>query len=244
MKLQRHRPESGFTLLEVMLAVMLLAAVMTAIYFTWTAGLQGWKSGAEAADSLQKTRAILDGVGEMLRGAVYYDQSDEDEVNDALYALEGIHGTYGDNDADSVTFVTMSSRFLRPYEAERMPWRRVRFSLEQDEQRRPFLAMFSFNALGTEEDEPLPQKLSDDVIGFRVRYYDQDVDEWEEDWSDATSLPSQVEVTITYQLEGGAKHVVQQCVTPLPACDAVEQQQQARKQSKARARPPKVNPKK
>lgn len=208
-----------------MLAVVLLAAVTTCIYYTWSVGLRGWKDGSDAADSLQKTRAIAEGISEMVRGAVLYNQSDEDTENDNLYTFEGIHGTYGENDADSLTFVTLSSRFLRPYEAERSPLRRVRISLEQDENRKPYLAMFSFNALKIQDEEPAPQKLSDDVVGFRVRYYDREVDEWQEDWADASSLPSQVEITVSYLTESGQTQVSQQCITPLPAREAADVQE-------------------
>src|ERR1043166_4298187 len=99
-----------------MLAVILLAAVMTAVYLTWSTGLQGWKAASDAADNLQKTRAILDGIAEMVRAAAYYDQGEEGHAVDNLYLFEGVHGTIGDNDADSIHFVTLSSRFLRPYE--------------------------------------------------------------------------------------------------------------------------------
>ena len=117
-----------------------------------------------------------------------------------------------------------------------MPLRRVRFSLEQDEQRRPYLAMFSFNALSTEEsdNEPAPQRLSGDVVGFRVRYYDREVDEWQEDWSDGTALPDQVEVTITYQVAGAETPIVQQCLTMLPARAAAEEQE-GQKEAHSRA---------
>jgi len=232
----------AFTLIEVILAVALLAAVMVMLYATWDAGLQAWRAGAESADDLQRTRAIAEGVGDLIRSAVFFDQSDEDEDNDDLYLFEGIHGTFGDNDADSVTFVTFSSRFLRPYEADRLPLRKVRISLEQDENKQPYLALFSSNALTPSDEEPAPLKLSDHVVGFRVHYYDPDVEDWQEDWIDELAMPGQVEVTITYQPTDPAQQpVVQQFVANVAARDALEQQQ-ARTVEKKRQRQPRTTP--
>lgn len=237
---RKHTPSDGFTLLELMLAVVLLAAAMTALYFAWDAGLKSWKAGSEEADNLQKTRAILDGIGEMLRASVLYDQSDEDEENDDLYLFEGIPGTFGEYAADSVTFVTLSSKFLRPYEAERMPLRRVRLALEQDEERQPYLALYSQNALATADVETVPQKLSGDVVGFRVRYYDADLEDWYEEWVDEIGLPGQVEVTLTYQLEDGSL-IEQQIIAPIRAREAEEEdfsRQDRRSGSRSRPRTP------
>ncbi|MSR64855.1 MAG: hypothetical protein EXS18_03640 [Verrucomicrobiae bacterium] len=232
------RPGAGaFTLLEVMLAVILLAAVMTAVYLTWSTGLQGWKAATDAADNLQKTRAILDGTTEMLRAAVYYDQAEAGQDADNLYRFEGVHGTIGDYDADSIRFVTLSSRFCRPYEMERVPLRRVQISLEQDENNKPYLAMFAESALKTEDSEKTPPvKLSEDVIGFRVQYFDADIEEWQEDWVDETGMPAQVEITITYRAadETGSP-IVQRIVTAIPARDAAEEQS-TRKAQQSRPR--------
>jgi prepilin-type N-terminal cleavage/methylation domain-containing protein len=239
--------KAGFTLLEIALAVVLLSAVLTAMYITWSTGLQGWKSGAESADSLQKTRAIMDGLTELFRSAAFYDQSDEDEDNDDLYMVEGIHGTYGDNDADSVTFVTLSSRFLRPYEAERMPLRRVKIALEQDENKQPYLALYSQNALlPPESRETAPIKLSDSVVGFRVRYYDPDVEDWQDEWKDEGGMPGQVEVSIVYKAdEEGQKQLYQQMITGLPAREAAQEQTARRKAEtrKQRQQQPRTAPK-
>jgi hypothetical protein len=51
------------------------------------------------------------------------------------------------------------------------------------------------------------------------------VDEWQEDWADASSLPSQVEITVTYLTESGQAQVSQQCITPVPAREAAEVQE-------------------
>jgi hypothetical protein len=220
-----------------MLAVILLAAVMTAVYLTWSAGLQGWKAATDATDNLQKTHAILDGVAEMVRASVYYDQAEAGQDADNLYLFEGVHGTIGEYDADSIRFVTLSSRFLRPYEMERVPLRRVQISLEQDENNKPYLAMFNENALKTEDREKTPPvKLSEDVIGFRVQYFDADVEEWQKDWVNEAGMPAQVEITITYRATDETQPpIVQRIVAAIPARDAAEEQS-TRKAQQSRTR--------
>lgn len=246
-----RQTRTGFTLLEVILAVALLSAAVLVLYFTWSTGLQGWKYGAEAAEDIQRTRAILDGMGELLRSTVFYDQSEEDEENEYLYEFRGIEGTYGENAADSISFVTYSSRFLRPYEADRIPLRRVEIALEQDEDRQPYLAMYNLDALSIEEKKPSPHRLSDEIVGFNVRYYDDDLEDWYDEWVDEVGLPGQVEITMTYrEREGEEMPLVQQLVIPLVVREAAEQelsgaqkkQQERQRRQQQRPRPARSAP--
>ena len=107
-----------------------------------------------------------------------------------------------------------------------MPLRRVKIALEEDERRQPYLALYSWNPLKPEDSEPpQPQKLSEEVVGFRVRYYDPDLEDWVDDWQDQIGMPAEVEITLTYAGQGEDRPpVVQQIVTSIPAHNATESQ--------------------
>jgi hypothetical protein len=78
--------------------------------------------------------------------------------------------------------------------------------------------------------------LSEDVIGFRVQYFDADIEEWQEDWVDETGMPAQIEITITYRAADETRPpIVQRIVTAIPARDAAEEQSTRKAQQSPRS---------
>src|SRR5438128_1577215 len=55
----RHPSTAAFTLIEIMIAITILALVITAIYSSWTAILRASKAGLDAAASVQRARIAV-----------------------------------------------------------------------------------------------------------------------------------------------------------------------------------------
>ena len=66
------RLSTAFTLIEVLLAIGILALVMTAIYASWAAVLRGAKIGNAAADEVQRMRIARQALEQSLASAVFY----------------------------------------------------------------------------------------------------------------------------------------------------------------------------
>jgi general secretion pathway protein J len=190
----RATRNNAFTLLEVMLAITILALVMTSVYATWNAGLSGWRRTTNVGDALQRQRIVMDTLSGLC-SSIYYTNSDID-----VYVIIGerSHG------ADSVSFITSSDVLLPPSEFTIAGMRRVTLSLERDRDGHLFLAIANEIALKSDNSpEPVKNVLSADVSGFTIRYRDPRDDGWKEEWKEKTLIPSALEFTIAFGETGG-----------------------------------------
>ncbi len=210
---RQHQP--GFTLLEIMLAVTILALVMTAVYGIWSTSLTAWKRGMAVTESLQRGRVVLETLDELAKSAVF------SPGNSSLYEV------IGDTDpalGSSVSFITASDCLLPPSEAATFGLRRVTLELERDAQGQPYLSLVSAPALEEKslESEPFRRVLSADVVYFRVRYRDPRTGTWDDFWRQPDVLPSALEFTLAFPAgERGAPPVVITRAIELPAAKHV-----------------------
>jgi type II secretion system protein J len=190
----RRRAHNGFTLLEVMLAVTLLAVVATAVYSVWSVGLQAWRRGEDATAMFQRQRIVLDALSELTKSAIYFDS------NPSVYRLIGQHDN---TTGDSVSFVTASDVMLPPSETSIAGLRRVTIWLSEDQFGRPVLAIANAPALEIEGASALPSHvLSTDVSGFTARYWHDSTSEWQDEWQEENSMPGAIEFTVAFGATG------------------------------------------
>lgn len=181
----------GFTLLEVMLAVTILAVVMMSVYATWSAGLSGWKRTTGVSDNFQRLRVVMSALDDLTKSLVYQPSASN------LYAVQHEHDP---GLGDSVGFVTASDLLLPPAEASLTGMRRVTVGLQRDEQGRPFLGIASQPALEVDDDDsgPVWRVLSAEVCGFAARFRDPRNGTWVDKWEEANLLPSAIEYTVAF----------------------------------------------
>jgi prepilin-type N-terminal cleavage/methylation domain-containing protein len=190
----RTRHEA-FTLLEIMLAITILAMVATAVYATWSAGLAGWKRSATITENLQRERVVLEVLTELTQSAIFFTSKD------SLYEVQG---TRVAQTGDSISFVTASDLLLPQTEAMAGAMRRVTIAMSRDVQGRPFLGISNVPALQPEKaPEPVMHVLSANVCGFAVRYRDPRSVSWEQEWGEPSLIPSAVEYTIAFGSNDG-----------------------------------------
>ena len=189
---------TGFTLLEVLLAVGILGILVTVLYGTLSAGLNSWRRGSEATEAFQRQRIVMDALTELTQSAIFFTPSA------SLYAfVAGKNPNLG----DSISFVTASDAYLPPSEVVSAGMRRVTISLEQDEYRRTYLAIVNEPALRPNDDKSLAplqaHVISMDVSGFSLRYRDPRDGSWSEKWEEDQLPPSAVEYTVAFGERGG-----------------------------------------
>jgi general secretion pathway protein J len=190
------RTRTGFTLLEVLLAVAILSIVITAVYSTWSAALTAWRRGSDASEVFQRQRIVMDTLKELTQSAVFFSTSPD------LYMIVGAKNP---GLGDSVTFVTASDAFLPPSEAASAGMRRVTISLEQDQYRRTYLAIVNQPALSPDDqtaEPPQAHVISMDVSGFYVRYRNPRDGNWDETWEETAIPPSAIEFTVVFGQRG------------------------------------------
>ena len=185
----KTRRKEGFTLLEVLLAVTILAIVVGTVYKLWSTSLTAWKRGTVASETAQRQRIVMENLTELTRSAVLIPSEKH------LYELTGT----SDEGVSIISFVTASNMLLPANEALLAGMRRVRILMETDEYGRPFLGMLNEPVLAADNAEPSPlHVLSADVVGFAVRFRNSTDGTWQEFWEDETKVPGAVEYTVAF----------------------------------------------
>ena len=191
----KHHRHSAFTLLEIMLAITILAVVATAVYSTWNAGLAGWKRSATITEYLQRERVVMETLTELTQSAVFFNS------RDSLYE---VLGSREEQTGDSISFVTASDLLLPQTETTASAMRRVTISMSRDTRGRPFLGISNAPVLEPERiPEPVIHVLSSDVCGFAVRYRDPHSVSWVDEWAEPSIIPSAIEYTVAFGSNDG-----------------------------------------
>ena len=190
MTVRHHR--DGFTLLEVLLAVSILAIVITTVYSTWNAALTGWRRTSEVSDTFQRQRIVMETLSELTRSAVFFGSDPE------LYQVQGVHN---ETQGDSVSFVTASDALLPPNEALLGGMRRVTIALQRDPAGGVMLTLSNEAGLGGEDAAaaaPPSHVISTDVSGFGIQYLDPRDASWKDSWEDGMVVPSAIMYTVAF----------------------------------------------
>ncbi len=201
---------SGFTLIETMVAAVMLILIMGAVYGAFRAAGTSASGLEERADISQTGRILLDRIGAGLHSACPPDTDGDD-------GLVGEDSSDGWNDLqfDKLTFTTMSRQAMM----EAQPGGglcRVTYYMERDDGGHP-LGLFmiedfkpGLSLLGKDQAEEGAETvlLSNKVVGFNCRYYDRDADEWLDEWADQSRLPAAVRIELALRSKDGAVPVV------------------------------------
>ncbi|MFM1943647.1 MAG: hypothetical protein RI897_2629 [Verrucomicrobiota bacterium] len=207
------RQQRGFTLVEIMISMAILAGVLAAIYSSWMAILSASKSAQAAAVDVQRSRLAVRTLEESL---VCAQMSLDLPVPFAFVA---------DNDGDfsQLSFVSrLPASFPRSGRFGGQPLRRVEFLVERDPEGGQNLVLrqtpFLYEMGEGEAQEPL--KLARNVVMFLAEFKGVGSEEWEEEWTLTNQLPRQVRFTIASAPKGRGtvnRQDVMQRVVVLPA---------------------------
>lgn len=198
---------AGFTLIEVLLTLVIMAGIM----LTMTQILSAARTSRDTIQNIQEQRlagpAILDLVEADLRALTLFDR-------DARYALRVQNRVLAGYEADALDFVCTTDGMLPHRERANEDFRRadlneVGFHLRPNPDSDDFLELYRREDFGV-DDKPFEGGefafLHDRVKGFEIRVYEEDgVDaEPEESWGgegdEFTGLPARLEIELTLEL--------------------------------------------
>ena len=199
--LTRVRPDGrGFTLIEVILAVSILAVVVLLATTALRVGLRAWEAGQRRVDAQQESRAVTELVTEALAGASPY-QGRLGLAPDRVVLFEG--------EAEEVRFVTSAPPLT--LDASLAPFHAVVLGRKGQD------ALRVIERLVPNDDPFAPgpeQVLSRSITRFNLAYRNES-GEWQERWDgrEANGLPSAVRVKLAV---GGPTRPEMEIVVPLP----------------------------
>ena len=192
----RWRPQAGFTLVEVLLALLMFGMISGVIFTTFSAVMDGVEQGQASGEFYRVGRAALQRMAQEASSAVLFKTA----LGDAIGFLgqdEEIDG----QPRDSLDFVTIPYRRFN-LEVPTHELCDVAYYIETNDE--GVLALFRDEDCHVDEERReggTKLELADAVVGLNVTYFDAtDVyDEWPPNRSDTPSLPCRVRLALTFQ---------------------------------------------
>ena len=106
-----RRGQSAFTLVELILAITLLAAVVATAYTCLTIATRAWRIGVETADSVRLGDYAMGNIVAGLSSA-YYPETVPQDVNGGDYGMVLVNDGDGEDAGDSLTWVKLGSALI------------------------------------------------------------------------------------------------------------------------------------
>ncbi len=214
MALGRHLKQAGFTLMELMLSIALLALIMIILFSSFHAVAAGKLQAEARLRSDQEARSLMWMICRELRGAVFT------PLIPSHVLLVGQAVKQGGMPMDSITFATLDPghrRALDGFSAEEV----VSFSAVPNPQHRGWFMLSRSERSGliqTANPPSLPPTiLATNVISLHFRYFNGF--QWLESWDSTSSpagqaLPQAVSVELT--MGSGKRPTYLSTTIPIP----------------------------
>ena len=200
---QAHTP-AGFTMIEVMLSVLIVAMVLTMVYSSFRAGSKATQFGSERAQLFHTARIAMQDIIQAIENLEWMPNTNKYMTFTGKpgggVAVAGVHGG-----GDELEFVTSTSPTLINGQ-----WQsglaRVRYMITDNDTggsgaktARSHLVKMVTRLKDDTFDDAYTVELSDNVVGFKCRYFDETSyeDSWDSDVKER--LPEVVEITLYVQ---------------------------------------------
>ena len=196
----RQTPEGGFTLVEVLLAVSLVAMMATLVFgslYVTTNAIDAARANSANQQIVRSTLRVM-----------------TDELSVARVATTspwmGINGQLDGQPADSVAFLTMG-QFRGAESAKDTELVRIVYTREGDR----LLRFVRKNLYGLTDESIEQVELANKVKGFNVRYYDGKNNLWLDEWDGRArpGTPKALLIELTLLQENAELQTVRQWVT-------------------------------
>lgn len=189
-----NRPERGFTLVEILVAVSICSILLTTIYGVFTSMSRAKMKVETEGEGYHQARVIFDRIGREIRSTY---------VDTRPLAIR-IHRMEGGIDDRGISYLAMATTAGTPGRSGQGGVAVVRYELRQETtEAGGQMSFFRSEAPDFgQQDAPTTYRLARDIETFRVRFlYD---DEWHDEWPAAgVNLPPQaVEVTLSLVIDG------------------------------------------
>lgn len=204
------RRHSGFTLIEVLLAVAILGVVAGVVATTLSTAVEVWRQSKIVADRAHHGDAVMEQVVQALRSAYYPEGTKPSYEYGFTFEDDGGESP---NANDKISWVKIGNSLI----GEDTPWAGTAHRVElfvDDSNGEQGIYVKAWQLVGIDDDfdpeeDVEPVLLSDEVVSLNCRMIDPDKTlepldeiEWLDEWAQSNRIPTKVELTIAIQQKG------------------------------------------
>lgn len=180
----------GFTLLEVMIAIVILAIAMTVAFQTFSAVTRAWTGARGLMDKMHHGDFVCGQLNSALRSMAFFTNSAEH----CAFRMEK------NADGETISWVTGSSAFIPPGAEEYAHGlHRIEVGAGSDEDGAEGLVVTVWPYLADEKEvEKKSWLVSENIKALRCKVYDTTKDEegWKDTWEYSNAIPGLIEITL------------------------------------------------
>jgi len=188
------RLRRGFTLLEVMIAVVILAIAMTVAFQTFSAVTHAWTGARSVMDKMHHGDFALGQLSSALRSMAFFKENAPEK-----YAFRIENNSAGEGE-HTISWVTASSAFIPPGEdAYSHGLHRIEVGGGTDEDGVDGLVVTVWPYLADEDKvEKKSWFVSENIKGLSCKVYDANEGEerWKDTWEYSNAIPGLIEITL------------------------------------------------
>jgi type II secretion system protein J len=196
---------AGFTLIETLVAMVVLVIIIGSIYGTFRAANMTVTGTEERADVYQTARVLLAQMNAELCSAYQPARQEGSSMQG-----ENTEGNEYAAQKDKISFLTTARKSMSSVDGGG-DLCRVTYSVETDPNEKPLGLFVSEDfrpGLAVSDEKKQPVRLSPMVVGLNCRYLDGRTGEWLDDWVEEPAMPKAVRVELVLKPERDSAKVV------------------------------------
>lgn len=197
----RKSIRTGFTLLEVLVALVILSSAFVIIWTTFSTTMKAWTDGSAMLEDFRHGDFVMEQLVSGLRSAAYFEESGK------YYGFRMEDQIASRYPGDMLSWVTASPVFMPPDAPIGRAMHRLEFTIEDNPDGDPSVAVRAYPYLADEDevDDAEFYFITSEVQGFDVQFYNTEDEDWEDEWEDTNEVPALVQVTLFMPQEGYGK---------------------------------------
>ena len=212
---------SGFTLLELIISLALLAATSLIAFTTFWSVSRAYKKGTALSDDINHGDFVIDQLAMGLRSAYFPDAGHKSQ----MYGFWLEDSGSDESAADSISWVKLGGALAEDENKFAGGPHRVQFFIADDPEYGKSAAVRIWRPYQQSEEfdyktDIEPVILSSKVKAFSCRVATNLADaeiEWEDEWEATNTLPGAVEITVFLEpVEEGGSRVAMKRLVPIP----------------------------
>lgn len=185
--------KAGFTLLEILVAVVILGMTFIVIWKTFAATIDGWTRGTKFLEEMHHGDFVMDQLVSSLRSAAFY-ASTPDKYG---FWLEAKGGQYP---RDTISWVSSSMAFMPPDSDLRHGLHRLEVTIDDNEDGDDSFTVSAWSHFAEREEvDPEPMHITSKVRGLECEVYDFENETWDDEWEDTNAVPRLIRITLLMQ---------------------------------------------